>query len=312
MSTYIDKKRFKKDIQYLTLSIKGWNFWKTILFIAIGSAMISIAVHGLLIPNKFFDGGVNGISLVIYYLTDWPPLGAIYLMLNIPIFLICWREMSLKFVVISFIGAIFLSTSLFLFRGVTISVKDPMMTAILAGIIAGAGAGTYLRVGGSCGGLDMVAIVLKKKLSIPMGNTFIFINSIPIIGAILIYDLNSALYTGIYMYVQAFVLDKVLTGFSQRKAIFIISNKPDVIAEQVIKKLDRGVTFFHSSGGYSHQEKRVIYTVINMRELGRLKEMLFQLDPDAFVAISNTSEVIGKRFLSWEDEGFNPLTGEDV
>ncbi|MBU3918160.1 YitT family protein, partial [bacterium] len=139
-----------------------------------------------------------------------------------------------------------------------------------------------------------------------------FVNAIPLIGAVLIHDLNSALYTGIFMYVQSFALNKVLTGFSERKAVFIISHKPDEIAEQVMKRLDRGITFFHSSGGYTHQEKRVIYTVINMRELGRLKEMLFQTDPDAFVAISNTSEVIGKRFLSWEDEGFNPAAGEDV
>ncbi|MBU3917826.1 YitT family protein, partial [bacterium] len=159
MTTTIDKKRFKQDLEYLVLSIKGWNFWKTILLMFIGSVMISVTVHGLLIPNKFFDGGVNGISLVIFYLTGWPPLGVIYLLLNIPIFLVCWREMSLKFVVVSSIGVVLFSSALYLFRGVTISVKDPIMAAILAGVIAGTGVGIYLRVGGSCGGLDMVAIV---------------------------------------------------------------------------------------------------------------------------------------------------------
>jgi len=300
----------RHDIQYLLLSLKTAGFWKTIGLMAIGSFICSIAINGLLVSNNFFDGGVNGISLIIFYLTKWPPLGMIYFFLNIPIFLVGWRAMSLKFVVISMIGVFFFSSSLLLTRSITISVSEPIMVAILAGILVGFGVGIYIRTGGSCGGLDIIAVLIKKKFSIPMGNTFIFVNSIPLIGAILIYDLNTALYTGIYMYVQSFVMEKVQTGFSQRKTVFIVSHKPDDIAEQVMKRLDRGVTFFHSSGGWSHERKRVVYTVINMVELGRLKELLFQIDPDAFVAISNTSEVIGNRFLSWEDEGFGSHDAE--
>ena len=164
-----------------------------------------------------------------------------------------------------------------------------------------------MRFGGSCGGIEIIAQVLRKKFSIPMGNTYITINAIPLIGAVIIRDIDIALYTGVFMYVQSYVLQKVQTGFSQRKAIFIVSHQTDVIAEQVMKRLDRGVTFFHASGGWTHEEQRVIYTVINMTELGRLKEMLFLIDPEAFIAISDTAEVIGKRFLTWEDEGFTPV-----
>ncbi|MBU2648342.1 YitT family protein [bacterium] len=297
----------QQEIDYLLSSLRTVGFWKTILMMIIGSLMISLAVNGLLIPNKFFDGGVNGLSLMVFYVFGMPSLGVIYFLFNIPIFLTGWRAMSLKFIFVSLIGVFIFSTALNLLVGIQIAVKDPIMVAILAGIIKGFGTGIYLRVGGSFGGLDIVATVLKKKFSIPMGNTFIFINATTLFGAYLIYDLNIALYTGIFMFVDGTVIEKVQTGFSQRKAVFIVSEQPDLIAEQVMKRLDRGVTFFKSTGGWSHQEKKVIYTVINMIELGRLKEMLFEIDPDAFVAISNTSEVIGKRFLSWEDEGFTPL-----
>ncbi|MFH2133059.1 MAG: YitT family protein, partial [bacterium] len=297
----------QQEIAYLLDSFRTPGFWKTILMMIIGSLMISLAVNGLLIPNKFFDGGVNGLSLMVFYVFGMPSLGVIYFLFNIPIFLTGWRAMSLKFIFVSLIGVFIFSTALNLLVGIQISVKDPIMVAILAGIIKGFGTGIYLRVGGSFGGLDIVATVLKKKFSIPMGNTFIFINATTLIGAYLIYDLNIALYTGIFMFVDGTVIEKVQTGFSQRKAVFIVSDHPDLIAEQVMKRLDRGVTFFKSTSGGSQQEKKVIYTVINMIELGRLKEMLFETDPDAFVAISNTSEVIGKRFLSWEDEGFTPL-----
>jgi uncharacterized membrane-anchored protein YitT (DUF2179 family) len=307
MSVELKQNRLQQDLNYLTASIKTWAFWKTLLLMAIGSGVIGAAVNGLLVQARLFDGGVSGISLMIFYLTDRPPLGVIFFCLNVPIFLVCWREMSLKFVVISLIGVFFLSTSFYLTQHVSFQVSDPIMVPVLAGIIIGAGTGIYVRVGGSCGGLDMLAQVLKKRLSIPMGHTFITFNAIPLLGALLIYNLDIALYTGIYMFVQAVVLERVQTGFSQRKAVFIVSHKPDEIAEQVMKRLDRGVTFFHASGGWEKKEQRVIYTVINMRELGRLKEWLFQTDPEAFVAISNTAEVIGRRFLSWEDEGFTPM-----
>jgi uncharacterized membrane-anchored protein YitT (DUF2179 family) len=299
--------RFKRDFQYLIFSIKTWQFWRTILLMAIGSVVIASAVNGLLVNYKLFDGGANGISLIIFYLTGWPPLGAIYFLINVPILIIGWREMSLRFLVTSIIGVIFLSTALYFTRNVSISVKEMIMVPILAGIVIGAGAGVYMRFGGSCGGIDIIAQVLRKKFSIPMGNTYITINAIPLIGAVIIRDIDIALYTGVFMYVQSYVLQKVQTGFSQRKAIFIVSHQTDVIAEQVMKRLDRGVTFFHASGGWTHEEQRVIYTVINMTELGRLKEMLFLIDPEAFIAISDTAEVIGKRFLTWEDEGFTPV-----
>ena len=307
MENQSKKKRLQEDIQYLILSIKTWRFWFVILLIVIGSFTASIAINGILVRNSFFDGGVNGISLVIFYLTGWPPLGVIYFLLNIPIFLVCWREMSLKFVIVSLVGVFIFSTALIVTKDVHLEISEPILAAMLAGIMVGGGIGLFVRFGGSTGGLEMVAILLKKKFSIPMGNTFIAANVIPLCGALIIYDLNIALYTGIYLFVESVALEKVQTGFSQRKTVFIISHKPDLIAEQVMKRLDRGVTFLHASGGWTHQKHHMIYTVINMTELGRLKELLFLHDPEAFVAISNTAEVIGNRFLSWEDEGFSPL-----
>lgn len=307
MQTENEKKRFQEDIHYLVDSLKTRRFWRTIILMALGCLGASLAVNGILVENRFFDGGFNGISLVIFYLTGWPPLGVIYFLLNIPVFLICWREMSLKFIFVSMVGVVFFSTSLYLTRNVRLQIDEPMLAAILAGIIIGGSIGVFVRFGGSSGGLEMVALLLKKKLSIPMGNTFLVANAIPLSGALLIYDLNTALYTGIFMFVESVVLEKVQTGFSQRKTVFIISNKPDLIAEEVMKRLDRGVTFIHASGGWTHNEHHMIYTVINMSELGRLKELMFRHDPEAFIAISNTAEVIGNRFLTWEDEGYTPI-----
>jgi len=296
----------RDEFNELMKSILKFKFWKTIVIMFIGIMMFSIGFNGILLPHKFFAGGMSGISLMIFYITGWPTVGVIYLLISIPVFIFGWREVSLNFVVISLIGTLFFTFSLEITSGIVLPAHDKIISAILAGIIMGFGSGLYLRIGGTAGGSDIIAAIFKRRFSIPMGNTFLFINITPIAGAAVIYDLDTAIYSGICMYVYSFVIEKVQTGFSQRKSVFIISAQPEVIAENVMKRLDRGITYFHSSGGWSGAESKVIYTVINMKELGRLKQLIFDIDPDCFIAVNNTAEVIGGKFLSWEDEGFKP------
>lgn len=297
-------KRLKSEFRFLIISFGTWRFWRSIIAIIVGSFIFSISLNGILLPHNYYSGGATGISLVIFYFSGWPSVGVIYMLLNIPIFIFGWREISLNYIFTAFIGVFILTFALEATSGIIIPTNDNIMAAVLAGVLTGLGNGIYLRVGGSAGGLDIVATILKKRFAIPMGTTFIVVDAIPVTAAALLYNLDTALYTGICMYVHSIVVEKVQTGFSQRKAVFIISSNADIIAEKVIKQIDRGVTFFHASGGWSKDEQKVIYTVINMKELGRLKQMLFDTDPNAFVAISNTAEVIGKSFLTWEDEGF--------
>ncbi|HET6346921.1 MAG TPA: YitT family protein, partial [Myxococcota bacterium] len=182
---------------------------------------------------------------------------------------------------------------------------DPLMAAIIAGVLSGTGVGLYLRYGGSAGGMDIVAAVLRRKVGIPMGTTFISVNFLNVVaGGLISRSLDIAFYTFIAMFVHSRMVERMQAGFSARKACFIVTSQADAIAEQIIRTLNRGVTFLHGSGGMSQQPTRVVYTVINMIELARLKEIIFNLDPAAFISINNASEVIGNRFVSWADEGF--------
>jgi uncharacterized membrane-anchored protein YitT (DUF2179 family) len=128
-------------------------------------------------------------------------------------------------------------------------------------------------------------------------------------GGIIAHSLDIAFYTSIAMFVHSAMVDRMQSGFSARKAAIIVTSEPDAIAEQVLKRLNRGVTFLHGSGAKSQTQKRILYTVINMIELARLKEIIFDVDPRAFVAISNTAEVIGNRFVTWEEQGFAKRVG---
>ncbi len=293
----------KSEFSELVQDLRTWAFWNIIGMMLLGCTLVSAIVNAILLPQNFFAGGATGVALLINAVTSEISLGWLYTLINIPIFIIGYREFSLRYIVISSLGMLIYSVTLEWVH-VPIETKDPLLAAILGGVLSGVGSGLYLRVGGSLGGMDILGTVLKKRFAIPIGTTFNLVNLLIIVTNAVLYNLDIALYTGIYMYVFSWTMQRVLTGFSQRKSVFIITEKPEEVLEQAIRKIDRGATFFLAEGTHSHVQKRVIYTVINLLELGRLKQYLFETDPNAFVVVNDTAEVIGTRFLTWEDEGF--------
>lgn len=294
----------KDDFHDLAHSINTWGFWKSVLMTAVGCTIFSIGINGILIPHKYLSSGTTGIALVLFYLLKGPSLGLIYWLINIPILIVGWRSMSLKYVVLAIIGVFVSGAAMQLTHDIRIPTPDPLMAAIIAGVITGTGVGTYLRFGGSAGGVDVVATLIRRKFGIPMGTTFISVNAVNFVAGALMNDMNIAFYTAIAMYVHSRVVESVQTGFSQRKAAFIVTREPDAVAEQVMKRLNRGVTFLEGAGGMSKRPTRVVYTIINMVELARLKEIIFHIDPTAFLSVNNTAEVIGNRFVTWEEQGY--------
>ncbi|RYF12651.1 MAG: YitT family protein [Deltaproteobacteria bacterium] len=294
----------KDDFYDLVHSIGSRRFWQTIAVTFIGLVLFSIGLNGILVPHKLIASGAMGMALLIFYVVGAPSVGVWYWLLNIPILLLGWRAMSLKYVVMALIGVFFSGLTLVMTKGIIIPC-DPLMASIIAGVLTGSGVGLYLRYGGSAGGIDIVAAVLRRKYGIPMGTTFIVVNVVNFAaGGIINHSLDTAFYTAMAMYVHSHVVDRWQSGLSPRKSALIITGKPEEITEQILKRLGRGVTYLHGSGAMSKRELRVIYTVVNMVELARLKEIIFYIDSNAFLAINDTSEVIGHRFVSWADAGF--------
>ena len=305
--------QIEEELKEYFVVLCTWKYWYMLLMITVGCFTFSFVVHGILIPQHFFAGGLTGLTLFFYdSVSDYVSLSVLILLLNIPIIFLGYREFSLKYMLTSIIGMSIYSVSLKLTERAYIPLEDPMISALFGGIVAGFTTGLYLRLGGSVGGLDILGTVLKKRLEIPIGYLFNAINFIIIAGNAVLYDLETALFTGVFMYIFSWCMQKGLIGFSQRKSVFIISSKPELVAEKILQKMDRGFTYFHASGGYAGGEKRVIYTVINLLELGRLKEYLFETDPDAFIAVQDTGDVIGRRFLTWEEEGYKVRKKQNI
>ncbi|MGD2125526.1 MAG: YitT family protein [Desulfobacteraceae bacterium] len=267
-----------------------WNLG----LIALGSALCTVGINGILIPRQFLSGGVTGLALIIHYLYPVFGLGWIYFFLNIPIFLFGWRFVGRRFFLYSIAGAIIFSGALTVIH-VDLPVYDPVLSALLAGIIIGVGSGIILKSLGSAGGADILSVILLRLFSIRLGSTILAFNAMILTAAAIIFSLEQALYTLIYLYVTSYMVNLVVTGLSQRKAVYIISPHWKEISQMIMEDIKRGVTVIRGQGGFTGQEQQILYTVVTFRELSRLKRLIRAVDSDAFVVVSDTLEVMGTR-----------------
>jgi len=267
-----------------------WNLF----LILVGSTICAVAVNSILIPKQFLAGGITGLAMLIHYGLPVIPLGVVYFCLNIPIFIFGWMFVGRRFFLYSIAGMAIYSLAV-LIPCPEMTVKDPLLNALTAGIITGIGSGILLRSMGSAGGMDILAVIILKKYSIRLGTTSLVFNVVLMLTAISRIPLEMILYTLIYIYVSAYFMNLVVTGLSQRKSVMIISSQWPEISNAIMTKLDRGVTVIHGEGGYSKKQQKILYSIIPFQELARFKEIVRTIDPDAFVVINNTLEVMGHR-----------------
>ncbi len=275
-----------------------------LFLIVLGAALSGWCINALIIPHRFLSGGVSGVALLVFYLAGVPPVGLSIFILNVPIFLLGWREVSLRFVLFSLVGMLGLAGFVYLFTGATFPVHDDMLAAILAGVFLGVGGGLTFRAGGSQGGVDIISIYLNRRFAIRIGYTIFSINILILVVAAFVISLDRALYTMIMMFVSSKVVDHIQSGFNQRKSVMIISSSARRISQGILHNLHRGVTILKGEGGYTGRSQEVVYTVTTMLELNRLKELVWTVDPDAFIIVNDTVEVIGKGFRIPKSEDF--------
>jgi uncharacterized membrane-anchored protein YitT (DUF2179 family) len=279
-----------KKIEIKETFIIIWN----LLLIFAGSVICAGAIKGILVPKQFLAGGVTGLALLAHYVFASLPVGFLYFLLNIPLFVIGWMFVGRRFFWYSLAGMIIFSAVIF-WPYPVFAVEDMILNALAAGIITGLGSGMILRSLGSAGGLDILSIILFKRFSIRPGTTVMTFHAILLFIALFRLPIERVLYTLIYFFINAYVVNLVVIGLSQRKAVMIISNRWKDISRQIMEKLQRGVTIVQGEGGYSGQQLHILYSVITLTELSRFKEIVRKIDPKAFVVVTETLEVMGKR-----------------
>jgi len=267
----------------------AWNLF----LISAGSVLCAVAINGILIPNQFLAGGISGLSLFIHYIFPFMPVGVNNFLLNIPLFLVGWLFVGRRFFFYSLAGMVIFSAALLL-QVPVFPIHDPLLKALTAGIISGIGSGVILKSLGSGGGLDILSVILLKRFSIRIGTTVMAFNCALLVASLFRFSLDIVLYTLIYLFVTTQLVNLVVTGLNQRKAVMVISPAWQAIAREIMETMQRGVTIVNGEGGYTGHPLRIIYSVITFQELSRFKEMVRQHDPMAFLVVTETLEVMGK------------------
>jgi len=257
--------------------------------------MLGVGVKAIAVPHGFITGGISGLGLLIYYFTDTLTPGTWYLLVNIPVFVLGGLFVSRRFFFYSLYGALALTATIDLIS-FEIPVKDPVLAALAGGVLIGAGAGIVLRSLGSNGGTDIIGVILNQRFNIPIGRFFFAFNLILFSLGFGLRDLDPMLYSVAMSFLTAQVMDYCLSIFNQRKMVLVVSENTDAIAPMVMEKLKRGATFLDGQGAYSGRSRKILMTVVHNLQLKRMEEIVFGIDPNAFMITENTFNVLGKGF----------------
>lgn len=268
-----------------------------ILMIILGSAIGGISFNVFLIPHRLLSGGVSGVALILNYIFGINP-GVLIFVFNIPIFIAGYKYVDKEFIILSLVGmtAFSVSIDIFSFLRDVVYIEDTLLSCLYGGVLSGIGMGIVFRNRASQGGIDIVAVIAKKYFSMNLGTTSLIINIIIVAIASLFFGLNLAMYTLVSMYVSAAVLDRVQQGFENTKSVMIITDNEQQVADSILQKLGRGVTYLEGEGAYTGDKKRVVYCIVPLKQLAKLKHIVKETDSKAFMAVSDTSEVLGRGF----------------
>ena len=265
--------------------------------VAAGSLISGIAINTFLIPHHLFSGGVSGVAMILYFLFDWP-IGLQIIVLNIPIFYAAYRLLDRDYVICGVFGMLIFSvaTDATRFLSTINLVDDTLLAAIYGGVITGIGSGMIFRVSGSAGGTDTIATIIKKYYSLNVGLVGFSINVFLMLVAAVLFGVKPAMYTLLSFFVGSRVTDTVIEGINRKKTILIISEMNIEIAEAILEEVGRGATFLEGTGAYTGQDKKVLFVVVTLTQIAKIKFIVEKVDPHAFMIVQDAAEVLGHGF----------------
>jgi len=282
-------------------------------FIVIGCLLTALAIDIFLVPFKIAPGGLAGIATVIFHLTEGKfSVGLVILVINIPLFLIGIKHIGGVFFVKTFISTLLLSFFIDIFEPYTYrfvekylvdisnidSNANLLLYCIFGGAMTGIGLGIVFRAGSTTGGTDLAAKILHKFLpKFSVGQILLFIDGVVVVfAAIAFQSVLLGLYAIVTIYITSKIIDAILEGISYAKAVYIISDYSDDIAKRILEEVNRGVTGLDGTGMYTKTEKKVLMSVLERSQIPKVKSIVKEIDPDAFIVVSDVREVFGEGF----------------
>lgn len=267
------------------------------LILIFGSFIYAVAVEIFLSPLKISPGGITGIAAALNYSLGFPT-GILMLIFNIPIIVFGFIKFGKVFIAKSAVAVVFSSLFVDVIAGLYRPINfDIMLGSVFGGALIGTGLGFVMLVGSSTGGIDIVVKTLNIRFNISMGRAFLIIDGAIILFAAIIYrDFESALYSVIAVFVSSKVVDLLLCGSLDSKAVFIITDNEEAVKKAITEQVDRGVTVLPAFGGYTGRKNNILLCVARNNEINTVRRLVIELDRNAFFFILNAGDVIGKGF----------------
>ena len=277
----------------------GWIF-STLL----GSFIFALGFDLFLAPNDLNSGGISGLSVIIVELLGFGSVGTLSIIINLPLFALGGIKIGRRFFFGSLIGLVTSSVLIDLLVLLPAPQSEPLLASLYGGVICGAGLGMVFMAGTSTGGSDILVRLLKLRYrNVPIGQISMTFDLIVVtLTGLVFHDITKALYTGITVYICCKVIDAMVYRFDYSKVALIISKEYDEIARQIGQKLDRGATFLHGEGSYSHAPTKVVLAAIKRQQLAELKELVTRIDPDAFIIVQEAHQVLGDGFSRYSKD----------
>lgn len=277
--------------------IKTRDFISDFFRIAIGTIIMAAGLELFLIPNQLSTGGFSGIAIIIYYLLKIP-VGTTIFLLNIPLFIIAYFKVGKEFFAKAVIGTIFLSIFLNAFEKINPITEDRFLAFLYGSVIVGIGTAIVLKVNGSTGGTDLLANIIRSfKPHLKTGSLIVALDTIIVIANTFFFkDIEVGLYSALAIYILGKILDIFFEGINFTKMLIIISPKWEEISKKINEELRRGTTALYGEGMYTKEEKKLLLCIMSRSEIVEARKLIEEIDPTAFVIISNAREVYGKGF----------------
>ncbi|BAF60932.1 MAG: YitT family protein [Pelotomaculum sp.] len=272
--------------------------------VSAGVLLTALGLDLFLIPNKIAAGGVSGIATILHYLLN-VPVGAAMLALNVPLFIMGIYRLGLRFGFRSLYGTVALSLAVDLMAPfLPVPTRDLLLASLFGGVMVGLGLGLVFKYRGTTGGTDLAAAILRTYTGVNIGQLLFLVDGAVVLAAGMTFSsAELAMYALITIFVTAWLIDMVQEGFSYAKAFFIISDRPAEIAAAIVKGLNRGATVWPARGVYTGAEREVLLSVVNRSEITRLKDIIYGVDPRAFVILADVHEVLGEGFKEYKQRG---------
>lgn len=283
------------------------EFWRRFgwIFTTIaGSAVFAFGFAVFLEPNNVNTGGISGLAMVAVKLIGFGSVGVMSILLNCPLFFLGGVKIGKRFFFGSLVGMVVSSVLIDAFAVIPFQCPEPLVGALYGGVLCGFGIGMVFAAGTSTGGSDILVRLLKLSYpNVPIGTiSMVFDLLVVALTGIVFQDVSKALYSGVAVFVTGQVMDIVVYRFDYSKVALIVSEHYEEIAQRISDKLDRGATFLNGEGAYTHQNKKVILAVVKKRQLAELKELIMEIDPDAFVIVQEAHQVLGDGFSRYSKD----------